>query len=92
MGQSLSRLTETWGSLSPVRKGMLTASGLALVALLVVVYSWAGRTEYVTLYTGLDASDSGEIVEQLRSRGVAYELEGGGSSSGDQAGSPAVPE
>src|SRR3546814_558594 len=59
---------------------MLTAAGLALVALLVLVYAWAGRTEYVTLYTGLDASDSGEIVEQVRSRGVAYELEGGGSS------------
>ena len=54
MGQSLTRLTETWGSLSPVRKGMLTASGLGLVALLFLVYSWSGKTEYVTLYTGLD--------------------------------------
>jgi len=80
VGQSLSRLTDTWGTLSPVRKGMLTASGLALVALILVVYSWSGRTSYVTLYTGLDGSDSGEIVEQLRSRGVPFELEAGGAS------------
>ena len=80
MGQSLTRLTETWGSLSPVRKGMLTASGLGLVALLFLVYSWSGKTEYVTLYTGLDGSDSGAIVEQLRSRGIPYELEAGGAT------------
>ncbi|MGE3962137.1 MAG: flagellar basal-body MS-ring/collar protein FliF [Dehalococcoidia bacterium] len=80
MGQTLSRLTETWASLSPVRKGLLTASGVGLLALIYLVYSWSGRTEYVTLYTGLDGADSGEIVEQLRSRGVGYELESGGST------------
>lgn len=80
MGQSLTRLTDTWGTLSPVRKGMLTASGLALVALLFLVYSWSGRTEFITLYSGLDGADSGEIVEQLRARGIPYELEAGGST------------
>lgn len=80
VGQSLTRLTDTWDTLSPVRKGMLTASGLALVALLFVVYSWSGRTEFITLYSRLDGADSGEIVEQLRSRGVPYELEAGGST------------
>ncbi len=80
MGQTLTRLTDTWGSLSPARKGLLTASGLGLVVLLFVVYSWSGRTEYVTLYTGLDSSDSGAIVEQLRGQGVPYELEAGGAT------------
>lgn len=80
VGQLVSRLTEMWHSLSPVRKGLLTASGVGLVALAVVLNSWAGRTEFVTLYTGLDAADSGAIVEQLRARGVPYELAGGGSA------------
>ncbi len=80
MGQSLSRLTDTWETLSPVRKGMLTASGLGLVVLLFLVYSWSGRTEYITLYTGLDGSDSGAIVEQLRASGVPFELDAGGAT------------
>ncbi|MCK9495408.1 MAG: flagellar M-ring protein FliF [Dehalococcoidia bacterium] len=80
MGQSLGRVTEMWGSLSPVRKGLLTAAGVGLVALLFLVYSWSGRTEYVTLYTGLGAADSGEVVEQLRSQVVPYELEAGGAT------------
>jgi flagellar M-ring protein FliF len=80
VGQSLSRLTETWAELSPVRKGLLTASGVALVALAVMVYSWSGRTEFVTLYTNLDGADSGQVVEQLRARGVPYELDRAGST------------
>jgi hypothetical protein len=78
VGQSLSRLTETWAELSPVRKGLLTASGVALVALAVMVYSWSGRTEFVTLYTNLDGADSGRMVEQLRAQGVPYELDASG--------------
>lgn len=80
MGQLVSRLTEMWNSLSPVRKGLLTATGVGLIALALLLNSWAGRTEYVTLYTDLDAADSGAIVEQLRSRGVPYQLAGSGST------------
>jgi flagellar M-ring protein FliF len=80
VGQIIPRLIETWNSLSPARKGMLTATGVALVALLFMVNSWAGRTEYVTLYSSLDASDSGAIVEQLRTQGIPYELGAGGAT------------
>ncbi|MEX2031729.1 MAG: flagellar basal-body MS-ring/collar protein FliF, partial [Dehalococcoidia bacterium] len=48
--------------------------------LLFLVNSWAGRTEYVTLYSSLDASDSGAIVEQLRAQGIPYELGAGGAT------------
>lgn len=80
MGQTVSRLTDMWNSLSPVRKGLLTASGVGLVAVLFLLNSWAGKTEYVTLYTNLDSSDSGAIVEQLRSQGISYELSASGST------------
>ncbi len=80
VGQLVSRFTEMWNSLSPVRKGLLTASGVGLLALAFLLNSWAGRTEFVTLYTNLDSADSGEIVEQLRSQGIAYELAASGST------------
>lgn len=80
MGQLFSRLLETWSSLSPARKGMLTATGIALIAMAIMVNSWAGRTEYVTLYSSLDSADSGAIVEQLRAQGIPYELGAGGAT------------
>lgn len=80
MGDLPSRLQETWGSLSPVRKGMLTATGVGLIALAILLRSWAAQTDYITLYSNLESADSGVIVEQLRARGVPYQLERGGST------------
>ena len=79
MEQNARRLTDAWQELSAVRKGMLAGTGFALVAVLYLLYSWSSSTSFVTLYSQLDPSDSGQIVEQLRARGVDYRLEQGGS-------------
>jgi len=71
---------DIWSSLSPVRKGMLTASALGLGAILFFLYSWSGRTEMATLYSGLDPADSGRIVEQLRAQGIPYAVDAGGGT------------
>ena len=73
------RLLETWGSLSASRKALLALTGGALVGLALLLYSWSSATQLVTLYSGLDPQDSGRIVDQLRSRGTAFEIEGGGT-------------
>jgi len=78
--QNARRLAGTWQGLTPIRKGMLAGTGVALLAVLFLVYSWSANPSYVTLYSGLDPSDSGEIVEQLRSRGVNYRLEQGSAA------------
>lgn len=59
---------------------MLAGTGFALVAVLYLLYSWSASTSYVTLYSQLDSSDSGQIVDQLRARGVAFRLEQGGAT------------
>src|SRR5690606_29969241 len=66
--------------LTPVRKGMLTASAVGLVALMVWLYMWSTSVGYVTLYSGLDEADSGRIVEQLRASGTPFEPAAGGTS------------
>ena len=73
------RLLETWGSLSASRKALLALTGGALVGLALLLYSWSSSTQLVTLYSGLDPQDSGRIVDHLRSRGTAFEIEGGGT-------------
>lgn len=80
MGSTTTRLLEIWNGLSPARKGMLTASALGLAAVVFFVYSWSGRAEMVTLYSGLDPVDSGRVVEQLRAQGVPYSVDAGGAT------------
>ena len=74
------RLAASFNALSPLRKLLLAATGGGAVALALLLYSWSARTDYVPLYSGLDASDSGRIVDQLRSQGVPFQLDGGGST------------
>ena len=80
MEQNARRLAATWQELPPVRKGLLAGTGFALAALLFLLYSWSSSSSFVTLYSGLDATDSSEIVGQLRSRGVDFRLEAGGAT------------
>jgi flagellar M-ring protein FliF len=59
---------------------MLAGTGFALVAVLYLLYSWSASTSFVTLYTQLDPNDSGQIVDQLRARGIEFRLEQGGAT------------
>jgi flagellar M-ring protein FliF len=78
--QNARRFAGAWQELSAVRKGMLAGTGFALVAILYLLYSWSASTSFITLYSQLDPSDSGQIVDQLRGRGIDFELEQGGST------------
>lgn len=80
MAPFLRRLTDIWRDLTPVRKGLLTGSALLLVAVVFGAYTWSSQTTYATLYSGLDASDSGAIVEELRAANTPYRLEVNGST------------
>jgi len=77
--QNVRRLSSTWQELPPIRKGLLAGTGFALVALLYLLYSWSSSSSYVTLYAGLEPTDSSTIVDQLRSSGTDYRLEADGS-------------
>lgn len=79
MEQNARRLASTWQELPPIRKGMLAGTGFALAALLFLLYSWSSSSSYVTLYSGLEPSDSSAIVDQLRGQGVSYRLEADGT-------------
>lgn len=80
MAPFLRRMTDTWGELTPIRKGLLTGAGLIVLAVVFAAYTWSSQTTYVTLYSGLDASDSGAIVEELRAANTPYRLEVNGST------------
>ena len=80
MDQLPRRIVEGFGSLSPARKALLAATGGGALALALLLYSWSSQANFVPLYSGLDQSDSGRIVDQLRSRGVSFELSASGAT------------
>ncbi len=74
------QLTTVFGDLSTARKGVLAVLGGGAVAVAVLLYSWSSQTAFVTLYSGLDATDATKITDDLTTQGIAYELAGGGST------------
>ena len=80
MDQLPRRIAESFRSLSSARKALLAATGGGAMALALLLYSWSSQTNFVPLYGGLDPSDSGRIVDQLRSRDVAFELSASGAT------------
>lgn len=79
MDRYFSRALALWRDLSPVRKGLLTVSGIGTLVLVFVLVNWSSRTAFVPLYSNLDSSDSGRIIEDLRAQGVPFELEADGT-------------
>jgi flagellar M-ring protein FliF len=74
------RLSDIWSGLSATRKALLALTGGALVAMAVVLYSWSATPSYVALFSGMAPEDSSAIVDQLRSRGVPFEVDHGGGT------------
>jgi len=79
----LVRLQERWnafyGALDGPRRRRLWA-GLSLICLVAgLVALIAGRTHWVTLYSGLEARDAGAITDKLKAAKVPYRIAGDGT-------------
>ena len=80
MNQFPRRLLQVWQALPGSRRALLAAMVGTLAGVGVLLYSWSARVNYVPLYAGLDPPDSGAITDQLRTKGVQYRLDPGGSA------------
>ena len=67
-------------SLDNSRKiSMIAISGVILVTI-AVIFIWASRTEYKTLYSNLNSSDSSQIVRILEEKKISYLVENNGKT------------
>lgn len=80
MSQFPRSLLALWQSLPAARRALLLGMLGSLAGIGVVLYSWSMTVAYVPLYSGLAAADSAGIVEQLRSKNIAFKLETGGAT------------
>jgi flagellar M-ring protein FliF len=69
-----------WGGLSLNHRVLLVLFTVGVTVAVVVTVRWLGEARYTTLYTGLEAEEAGEIVDQLTSLGVPYRISAGGTA------------
>jgi flagellar M-ring protein FliF len=70
---------QTLRNLGATRLVALAAVGFALIAFFVFIVTRLATPGMTLLYSGLDPSDSGQIVQRMDAQGVPYEVRGDGS-------------
>lgn len=79
LGVIAERLRQMNDRLSNVQKMAIAGLVGALLIAIVLIAWFANTVEMATLYSGLDEQQSGRLVEELKSRGVQYEVAAGGT-------------
>ena len=73
------QITTLLARLNRRQKILIAAAAVALVAVIVVASILLTRTEYRTVYTGLDASEAGEIMARLNELAIPAKAKGTGT-------------
>ena len=74
------QLSNFWKNLPSGKRFSLIFTTILVVAGLVLAISWAKNITYVPLYSNLDPSEAGEVVDKLVSEKVPYRLSNSGST------------
>jgi flagellar M-ring protein FliF len=65
---------------TPGQRGVVVVAVLALILGTVALSKWAAQPSWTPLFTGLSATDTSAVVEQLKSSNVPYQLTNGGNT------------
>ena len=66
--------------LTPKGWAMIGGSAAAAIVFLVVIMHFASAPSYSTLLTGLDPAQTGKITTTLSGKGIAYQIQNGGTA------------
>lgn len=84
MGEAWKRLAgaakSTWQKFTPTTRLLVGFGAAALLGTVIILSLTSSKVNYVPLYTGLSASDAGEVIGKLKEAGIPYRLEAGGSA------------
>ncbi|WKA53914.1 flagellar basal-body MS-ring/collar protein FliF [Planococcus shixiaomingii] len=69
-----SKLTSSWSNFSPVVKWTIVGSFFATVLIILAFVFFSNKTEYGTLYSGLEASEAGEIKAAIEEQGIPVQV------------------
>ncbi|MGB0549756.1 MAG: flagellar basal-body MS-ring/collar protein FliF [Limisphaerales bacterium] len=74
------QLVGIWKELGLNQKITVSATTLAVIAGVITVLIWSGRTEYSLLYGNLDPVEAGKVTQSLDENNIEYKISGGGGS------------
>ena len=74
------QLVGIWKELGLNQKITVSATTLAVIAGVITVLIWSGRTEYSLLYGNLDPVEAGKVTQSLDENNIDYKISGGGGS------------
>ncbi len=72
---------EIWRSLEPRQQLTLVGSAIAVVAVFFGLFQLGSRPSWVTIASGMEASEGAAVAQTLEGAGVVYELREGGTSA-----------
>lgn len=73
----MQQIISVWFNLEPKRRVIVIGATLFMFAAIIGLSRLATAPSMTLLYSGLDSSAAGEVVQALETRGVAYEIRGG---------------
>jgi flagellar M-ring protein FliF len=73
----LQQIFSVWLNLEPKRRIIVIGATLFMFAAIIGLSRLATAPSMTLLYSGLDASTAGEVVQALEAKGVGYEIRGG---------------
>jgi len=76
----LKQLVGIWKELGLNQKITVSVTSLAVIAGVITVLVWSGRTEYSLLYGNLDPGEAGRVTQALDENNVEYKISGGGGA------------
>ncbi|BBA32921.1 flagellar M-ring protein [Methylocaldum marinum] len=74
-GEKPSALLHAWLQMPRGRQIGLIAAILFSAAIAIAVVVWANKTEYASLFSGMEDREAGEIVEALQKLNIAYQVQ-----------------
>jgi flagellar M-ring protein FliF len=78
--QIIEQAKKVWTGFSRTQQIILAGALSFIAVVLVLVAIWAGRAEFVVLYSNLKAEDANAMVEKLKERKVEYRLADNGKA------------
>ncbi|MFC6644281.1 flagellar basal-body MS-ring/collar protein FliF [Granulicella cerasi] len=77
--QALERARGTWEGLAPKTRSRLLLGVVVLAAACALVGWWSTRTDWKTLYSGLEGRDLQQVEQELAAAGITYQTTSDGS-------------
>lgn len=73
MQVALQALGQRWSAMQPAQRRLLVLCVVAFAGLASVSTWWSSRTDWRTLFSGMEGRDAAQVQQQLSSAGIAYQ-------------------